>query len=152
MARLPFCPTAIWAPRVSSTASMPAMPSSTGSGPRSQNGPSAITAFFMTCGPTAAVDPESFVHSKYIILWAINTISTNLHHWPFIAEAQRRGAKVVVVDPVSTRTAKKADWHVRIRPGTDAALALGMMNVIIAEGLVDRDYVDKYTIGYEDLK
>ena len=53
----------------------------------------AITAFFMSCGPTAAVDPESFVHSKYIVLWAINTISTNLHHWPFIAEAQARGAK-----------------------------------------------------------
>jgi len=112
----------------------------------------AITAFFMSCGPTAAVDPESFVHSKYIVLWAINTISNNLHHWPFIAEAQARGAKVVVIDPVATRTAKKADWHIRIRPGTDAALALGMMNVIIAEGLVDQDYVDKYTLGYEDLK
>ena len=112
----------------------------------------AVSAFFMTCGPTAAVDPESFVHSRYIVLWAINSISNNLHHWPFIAEAQRRGAKVVVVDPVATRTAKQADWHVRIRPGTDAALALGMMNVIIAEGLVDRDYVDKYTVGYEELK
>jgi anaerobic selenocysteine-containing dehydrogenase len=112
----------------------------------------AITAFFMTCGPTAAVDPESFVHSKYIVLWAINTVSTNLHHWPFIAQAQERGAKVVVVDPVATRTAKKADWHIRIKPGTDAALALGMMNVIIAEGLVDRDYVDNYTVGYEELK
>src|SRR5262249_17099194 len=109
-------------------------------------------AFFMTCGPTAAVDPESFVHSRYIVLWAINTISNNLHHWPFIAEAQRRGAKVVVVDPVATRTAKQADWHVRIRPGTDAALALGMMNVIMGEGLVDRDYVDKYTVGYDELK
>ena len=112
----------------------------------------AITAFFMSCGPTAAVDPESFVHSKYIILWAINTISTNLHHWPFIAEAQARGAKVVVVDPVSTRTAKRADWHLRIRPGTDAALALGMINVIIAEDLVDHDYVGKYTVGYDELK
>ncbi|TWT09545.1 molybdopterin-dependent oxidoreductase [Reyranella sp. CPCC 100927] len=112
----------------------------------------AISAFFMSCGPTAAVDPESFVHSRYIVLWAINTISNNLHHWPFIAEAQARGAKVVVIDPVATRTAKKADWHIRIRPGTDAALALGMMNVIIAEGLVDHDYVDKYTVGYEDLK
>jgi anaerobic selenocysteine-containing dehydrogenase len=112
----------------------------------------AISAFFMTCGPTAAVDPESFVHSKYIVLWAINTISTNLHHWPFIAQAQERGAKVVVVDPVATRTAKKADWHIPIKPGTDAALALGMMNVIIDEGLVDRDYVDKYTVGYEELR
>jgi len=112
----------------------------------------AITAFFMTCGPTAAVDPESFVHSKYIILWAINTISTNLHHWPFIAKAQENGAKVVVIDPVSTRTAKKADWHIAIRPGTDAALALGMINVIIEEDLVDHDYVAKYTVGYDELK
>ena len=112
----------------------------------------AITAFFMTCGPTAAVDPESFVHSRYIILWAINTISNNLHHWPFIAEAQRRGAKVVVIDPVATRTAKQADWHLPIKPGTDAALALGMINVIIAEDLVDHDYVENYTVGYEDLK
>ena len=111
----------------------------------------AITAFFMTCGPTAAVDPESFVYSKYIVLWAINTISTNLHHWPFIAEAQRRGAKVVVIDPVATRTAKKADWHIPIKPGTDAALALGMINVIIAEDLVDHDYVEQYTVGYDEL-
>jgi anaerobic selenocysteine-containing dehydrogenase len=112
----------------------------------------AITAFFMSCGPTAAVDAESFVHSKYIILWAINTISTNLHHWPFIAEAQSRGAKVVVIDPATTRTAKRADWHIRIRPGTDGALALGMINVIIAEDLVDHDYVEKYTVGYDELK
>ena len=112
----------------------------------------AISAFFMTCGPTPAVDPESFVHSRYIVLWAINTISTNLHHWPFIAEAQRRGAKIVVIDPVATRTAKQADWHLAIRPGTDAALALGMINVIVAEDLVDRDYVGNYTVGYDDLK
>ncbi|MCZ6862878.1 MAG: molybdopterin oxidoreductase family protein [Alphaproteobacteria bacterium] len=112
----------------------------------------AITAFFMTCGPTAAVDPESFVHSKYIVLWAINTISTNLHHWPFIAKAQENGAKVVVIDPISTRTAKKADWHIAIRPGTDAALALGMINVITEEDLVDHDYVEKYTVGYDELK
>ena len=112
----------------------------------------AISAFFMTCGPTPAVDPESFVHSRYIVLWAINTISTNLHHWPFIAEAQRRGARIVVIDPVATRTARQADWHLPIRPGTDAALALGMINVIVAEDLVDRDYVENYTIGYEDLK
>ena len=103
-------------------------------------------------GPTAAVDPESFVHSRYIVLWAINTISNNLHHWPFIAEAQKRGAKVVVIDPVATRTAKRADWHIPIRPGTDAALALGLINVIITEDLVDHDYVDNYTVGYDALK
>ena len=112
----------------------------------------AITAFFMACGPTAAIDPESFVHSRYIVLWAINTISTNLHHWPFIAEARARGAKIVVIDPVATRTAKAADWHIRLKPGTDAALALGLINVIIGEDLVDHDYVAKYTVGFEALK
>ncbi|MGI9415679.1 MAG: molybdopterin-dependent oxidoreductase, partial [Hyphomicrobiales bacterium] len=110
------------------------------------------TAYFMTIGATPGVDPEAFRSSRYIILWACNTVSTNLHHWPFIAEAQAEGAKVVVIDPVRTRTAKKADWHIPIRPGTDAALALGMMHVIIAEDLVDQDYVDNHTIGFEELK
>ena len=82
------------------------------------------TGYFMTIGPSPGMDPESFVHSKYIILWACNTISTNLHHWPFIAEAKKRGAKIVVIDPVKTRTAREADWHIPISPGTDAALAL----------------------------
>lgn len=110
------------------------------------------TAYMMTVGPTPGTDPESFKHSKYIILWACNAISTNLHHWPFIAEAQQSGAKVVVVDPIRSRTARKADWHVAIRPGTDAALALGLMNVIIAEGLIDREYVAEHTVGYEELR
>lgn len=112
----------------------------------------ASTAYFMTIGPTAGIDPESFRYSKYIVLWACNTMSTNLHHWPFIAEAQAQGAKVVVIDPVRTRTAKKADWHIPIRPGTDAALALGLMHVIVAEDLVDHDYVDNYTVGFAELK
>ena len=110
------------------------------------------TAYFMTIGPSPGMDPESFRHSKYIILWACNTISTNLHHWPFIAEARRNGAKLVVIDPVRTRTAREADWHIPIRPGTDAALALGMMNVIIGEDLVDRGYVEKYTLGFDELR
>ena len=109
------------------------------------------TAYLMTLGPTAGMDPESFRHSRYVVLWACNTISTNLHHWPFIAEAQRNGAKIVVVDPVRSLTARKADWHVAIRPGTDAALALGLIHVIIRSGLVDEDYVAKHTVGYEEL-
>jgi len=112
----------------------------------------ACVGYIMTVGPTPGTEPESFIHSKYIILWACNTISTNLHHWPIIAEAQQRGAKVVVIDPVRNRTAQNADWHIPIRPGTDGALALGMMQVIIAENLVDMDYVEKYTVGYEELK
>ena len=103
-------------------------------------------------GPTGGLDVESLAHSKYIIVWAMNMTSTNLHAWPFILQARRKGAKIVVIDPIRTRTAKEADWHIQIRPGTDGALALGMMNVIIAEDLVDHDYVDKYTLGYAELK
>jgi anaerobic selenocysteine-containing dehydrogenase len=111
----------------------------------------ACTGYIMTLGPTAGMDPESFRHSKYIVLFACNPLSTNTHMWPFIAEAQNNGAKVVVVDPVRTRSAEAADWHLAIRPGTDAALAMGMIHVIIAEGLVDRDYVERYTAGYDAL-
>ena len=110
------------------------------------------TAWIMTVGPTGGLDVESLAYSKYIIVWAMNMLSTNLHAWPFILEAKKNGAKIVVIDPIRTRTAKQADWHVQIRPGTDGALALGMMNVIIAEDLVDHDYVDKYTLGYDELK
>nr|WP_033289040.1 molybdopterin-dependent oxidoreductase [Amycolatopsis jejuensis] len=109
------------------------------------------TAYAMTIGDSAGVDPESLVHSRYIIIWACNVMSTNLHLWPFIAEARKRGAKVVVVDPVKTRTSKAADWHLTIRPGTDGALALAMMHVIINEGLTDDDYIARYTIGYDAL-
>lgn len=110
------------------------------------------TAWIMTVGPTGGLDVESLAYAKYIIVWGMNMISTNLHGWPFILEARQKGAKVVVIDPVRTRTAKAADWHIAIRPGTDGALALGMMHVIIAEDLVDHDYVAKYTLGYDELK
>jgi anaerobic selenocysteine-containing dehydrogenase len=109
------------------------------------------TAYMMTIGPTPGVDPESFVHSKYILLWACNTLGTNSHHWPFIEQARKAGAKLVVIDPVRTRTARLADWHIPIRPGTDAALALAMIHVIIKENLIDRDYIDKHTVGYDEL-
>ena len=111
----------------------------------------ACTAYTMTIGATAGVDPESLVHSRYIIIWACNMVSTNLHLWPFVAEAQRRGAKVIVIDPMRHATAKHADWHIPIRPGTDGALALAMMHVIITEGLTDEAYVRDHTVGYEEL-
>lgn len=108
-------------------------------------------AYVLTLGPSF-IDPESLAHSKYIILWGHNMISSNLHLWPFVRDAQKRGAKVVVIDPYRSRTAARADWHIRIRPGTDGALALGMMNVIIAEGLTDDDYIANHTNGFDDLK
>jgi anaerobic selenocysteine-containing dehydrogenase len=110
------------------------------------------TAWIMTVGPTGGLDVESLAYAKYIIVWAMNMINTNLHAWPFILKARKNGAKIVVIDPVRTRTAKQADWHIRIKPGTDAALALGMMNVIIGEDLVDHDYVEQYTLGFAELK
>lgn len=111
----------------------------------------ASTAYVMSVGPTAGVDPESLVHSRYIVIWACNMVSTNLHLWPFVAEAQRRGAKVVVIDPVTHRTAARADWHIPIRPGTDGALAMALINVITGEGLTDADYVEQHTLGIDEL-
>ncbi|MAL49267.1 MAG: molybdopterin oxidoreductase [Methylophaga sp.] len=114
-------------------------------------GEGSCTAWLLTVGPTAGVDPESFIHSKYIIIWGCNSVSTNLHHWHIVKDAQKRGAKVIVIDPYKSKTAKEADWHISPRPGTDGALAMAMMHTIIEEGLVDQDYVDNYTVGYEEL-
>jgi anaerobic selenocysteine-containing dehydrogenase len=104
-----------------------------------------------TIGTGTGIDPEDVVHSRYVVLWGTNTIVTNLHLWPFVREAQARGAKIVVVDPMRTRTAEAADWHIQIKPASDAALALAMMHVIIRDGLVDTDYVSKYAVGYDAL-
>jgi anaerobic selenocysteine-containing dehydrogenase len=104
-----------------------------------------------TLGTGTGIDPEDIIHSRFIVLWGTNTIVTNLHFWPLVREAQRRGAKIVVVDPIRTRTAEAADWHVQIKPASDAALALAMMHVMIRDGLVDHEYVSQHAIGYEAL-
>ena len=103
-------------------------------------------------GVKMGTEPEQFRHSKYIIAWASNIHGNNVHLWPFITEARREGAKLVVIDPYRTRTAECADWYLPINPGTDAALALGMMHVIIGENLHDADYVAKHTLGFEQLR
>jgi len=103
-------------------------------------------------GAKLGTEPEQFRRSKYIIAWASNIHGNNVHLWPFITEARRNGAKLVVIDPYRTRTAECADWHLPINLGTDAALALGMMHVIIGEGLHDADYVARYTVGFEQLR
>jgi anaerobic selenocysteine-containing dehydrogenase len=103
-------------------------------------------------GVKMGTEPEQFRHAKYIIAWAANIHANNVHLWPFITEARRNGAKLVVIDPYRTRTAACADWYLPINPGTDAALALGMMHVIIGENLHDADYVAKYTLGFEQLR
>jgi molybdopterin guanine dinucleotide-containing S/N-oxide reductase-like protein len=103
-------------------------------------------------GGQFGTEPEQFARSRYIIAWGSNIHGNNVHLWPFIEEARRKGAKLVVIDPYRTRTAKCADWYLPINPGTDAALALGLMHVIIHEDLFDADYVSRYTVGFEDLK
>jgi anaerobic selenocysteine-containing dehydrogenase len=104
-----------------------------------------------TIGCGTGIDPEQVVHSRFIVLWGTNTIVTNLHFWPLVREAQRRGAKVVVVDPIRTRTAEAADWHLQIKPASDAVLALAMMHVMIRDGLVDHEYVSEHATGFEAL-
>jgi anaerobic selenocysteine-containing dehydrogenase len=103
-------------------------------------------------GVKLGTEPEQFVHSRYIIAWAANIHGNNVHLWPFVEEARRKGAKLVVIDPYRTRTAACADWYLPINPGTDGALALAMMYVIIGENLHDADYVAKYTLGFEQLR
>ncbi len=103
-------------------------------------------------GVNVGTEPEQFRHSKYIIAWAANIHGNNVHLWPFIEEARRNGAKLVVIDPYRTRTAACADWHIPINPGTDVALALGMMHVIINSNLHDADYVTRYTLGFDELR
>jgi anaerobic selenocysteine-containing dehydrogenase len=103
-------------------------------------------------GLKVGTEPEQFRHSRYIIAWGANIHGNNVHLWPFIEEARRAGAKLVVVDPYRTRTAKCANWYLPINPGTDTALALGLMHVIIAEDLHDSDYIAQHTTGFEQLR
>lgn len=103
-------------------------------------------------GTRYGTEPEQFVHSKLILAWGSNILGTNVHLWPFIVEARRRGARFYTIDPVKNRTGRLADRHYFIHPGTDLALALGLMQVILSEKLEDADYVARYTNGIEDLR
>ncbi|HJR08050.1 MAG TPA: molybdopterin oxidoreductase family protein [Pyrinomonadaceae bacterium] len=105
-----------------------------------------------TIGARIGTDPERFADARLIILWGTNTITSNVHLWPFILEAKHKGARVISIDPRRTRTADQCDEHIAILPGTDAALALGLMHVIFAEGLEDRDYLEQHTVGSDELR
>jgi anaerobic selenocysteine-containing dehydrogenase len=105
-----------------------------------------------TLGGSYGMDPERFAESKLILIWGSNPIVSNLHFWSRAQEAKRRGAKLIAIDPYRSLTAEKCSQHIALLPGTDAALALGMMHVLIAEDLVDRDYVERYTVGFAALK
>ncbi len=114
---------------------------------------SAGTAGWMyTIGASIGADPEQFDKAKLIILWGTNTLTSNVHLWPFALEARKRGAEIVAIDPYRDRTPAAADRWLGIRPGTDAALALGMAHVAFRDGLADRDYLERYTVGHEPFE
>ena len=104
-----------------------------------------------TNGTGKGIDPSDLVHSKLIILWGTNTRLTNRHLWPVIEEARAAGAQVIVIDPLRTITAESADWFLQPLPGTDVALMLAMMHVLIRDDLVDQEWVAAHTVGFEDL-
>ncbi len=105
-----------------------------------------------TVGASIGTDCENFSDAKLILIWGSNPITSNVHLWPKILAAQRKGARIIAIDPYRSLSAEKSDQHLALMPGTDAALALAMMNLIIAENLYDSDYVEKYTLGFDALK
>ncbi len=111
-----------------------------------------VTGMRMTVGATIGADVEGIPQSDLVILWGTNTLTSNPHMWPFVLRARENGARVICIDPIQTRTAQQCDEWLPIRPGTDAALALGMMNVIFDRRLEDADYLAKYTIGEKELR
>ncbi|MDT3669985.1 MAG: molybdopterin oxidoreductase family protein [Aromatoleum sp.] len=104
-----------------------------------------------TVGASIGTDPEAIVDAKLILIWGANPVVSNLHGWRYIQEAKRRGAKLVCIDPRRSETAAKCDLHLAPWPGTDGALALAMMQVLIADDLVDRDYITAHTLGFDEL-
>lgn len=105
-----------------------------------------------TLGARIGTDVEQFQNAKLIVIWGGNPIASNLHFWMRAQEAKRRGAKLIAIDPYRSLTAEKCHQHIALLPGTDAALALGMMHVLIRDALIDRDYVEQYTLGFDQLK
>ena len=106
----------------------------------------------MTVGANVGADAEGIPASDLVILWGTNTLTSNPHLWPFVLQAREGGARVVAIDPLRTRTAAQCDAWIPIRPGTDAALALGMMHVLFERGLEDRDFLARHTLGEPELR
>src|SRR5437899_3373417 len=109
-------------------------------------------ALNLVYGTRMGTDPETISEAKLIILWGTNTLTSNPHLWPFIRQAQEKGATTLCIDPLRTRTAVACDEHIPIRPGTDAALALGMMHILFRDQLVNSPYLDEMTVGWRELR
>src|SRR4051794_27659083 len=109
-------------------------------------------AWNVTVGPVGGADPEAVDESDLIVSWGADLIATNVHFWAKAEAAQKRGVKIIVIDPRRSRTARLADKHLQIRIGTDAALALGVMHILVRDGRVDRDYIAANTVGFDRLE
>src|SRR5229473_273716 len=110
------------------------------------------TAWDMTVGPIGGADPEAVVDSDLIISWGADLVTTNVHFWALVEKVRKTGVKLVVIEPRRSKTAQRADWHLPIRIGTDAALALGVMHILVRDGLCDRQYIATHTLGFERLE
>ena len=110
------------------------------------------TAWDLTVGPVGGADPESITQSDLIVSWGADLMATNVHLWAKIEEARKSGVQVIVIDPRRSRTAHRADWHIPVRIGTDAALALGVMHILARDGLCDEAYIAAHTIGFDRVK
>ncbi|HUO62774.1 MAG TPA: molybdopterin-dependent oxidoreductase, partial [Terriglobales bacterium] len=104
------------------------------------------------CGSVGGADPETVVESDLVISWGADLLTTNVHIWPLVERARDRGAKLVVIEPRRSKTAERADWHLRVNVGTDSALALGLMHILVRDGLCDRRYIAKETVGFAKLE
>jgi anaerobic selenocysteine-containing dehydrogenase len=111
-----------------------------------------FTGYKYTIGASIGTDLEQFQDAKLILIWGGNPIASNLHFWTRAQEAKRRGARLIAIDPYRSLTAEKCHQHIALLPGTDSALALGLMHVLIAEDLLDHDYIAQHTLGFEALK
>jgi anaerobic selenocysteine-containing dehydrogenase len=111
-----------------------------------------FTGYRYTIGASIGTDIEQFQDAKLILIWGGNPIASNLHFWMRVQEAKRRGAKLIAIDPYRSLTAEKCHQHIAVMPGTDSALALGMMHVLIKENLLDHDYIARHTLGFAQLK
>ena len=110
-------------------------------------------AWEATVGSIGGADPESVTESDLVICWGADLFATNVHFWAKLdVERKRRNLPFVVIDPRRTRSAQNADWHIPIRIGTDAALALGIMHVLVRDGLCDRDYIAAHTLGFDRVE
>ncbi|MCM3410460.1 molybdopterin-containing oxidoreductase family protein [Metabacillus litoralis] len=105
-----------------------------------------------TMGGSYGTDPEDMTDTKLFIMWGINAVSTNMHQMMIAQKARKNGAKIIVIDVHKNQTGKMADWFIPILPGTDGALALGIMHILYKENLVDRSFLERYTIGFKELE